>query len=70
MSSVQFKDSKCYICGRQTPMRCDSCKRFVCDNHYKIKDLPHNVKKLLFCDECIKKGAINKTTHIKPDEMW
>ncbi len=70
MSSIQHKDGKCYVCGSQTPTKCDSCKRFVCSKHSKKVLLPKNVKNLLMCDECIKNKEKNKTTHIKPQEMW
>ena len=49
-------DGKCKECGQYADKTCDSCGKFVCDEHLVKKKIEHSPNYFIFCKECFKEG--------------
>lgn len=63
-------DGFCYVCGRTTELYCDSCSRFICDEHQHLKEVRRSPKHFVFCEKCFKKGAkVTDPKRVQADSM-
>ena len=56
MGYIFKKDGECVICGQHTEYFCDSCEKYICEDHIKKRKLKYGKKELTFCPDCYKEG--------------
>ncbi len=50
------QDGLCIVCKKHTTKFCDSCGRYICDEHTIEIPVKGSTKAYMFCRECYEKG--------------